>query len=81
MARVAAVVVHVSSAWVGKQVVRLLVQVGDLIQSVLHLAGSIALDTARKLSLEVLAVVQAVLEVLGEARYSTPKCLLVQAGS
>ena len=47
--------VHVSSACVGKQVVCLLVQAGYLIQSALHLAGSIGLDTARKLSLKVLA--------------------------
>ena len=51
----AAVEVHVSSDCMGEQVVRLLVQAGYLIQSVLHLAGSVALDTARKLSLEVLA--------------------------
>ena len=43
-----------SSACVGGQVVRLLVQVGQESESV-YLAGSIGPDTAKKLSLKVLA--------------------------
>ena len=81
MAHTIIVVAHVSSAYRGKQVVCLLVQAGYVIQNVLHLAGSVGPDTARKLSLKSACWYKQFWKCLVKAGYSTLKYLLVQAGS